>query len=186
MSKHDHKGQERPRRERRRRRALSGIPPNLGPTRAREAACLNLVLNLTAHAFDTTRAQILAPHRGRQWVSEARQVAIYLSNTICQVKLMDIAEWFGRDRTTVTYAMHRIEDRRDDPWFNVQLERLEDRLRAKMFELDLEVAGYPTMTRVKGQKTANGDDVPETIILRSARGRVMTYRPVDFSAQKKS
>jgi chromosomal replication initiation ATPase DnaA len=55
----------------------------------------------------------------------ARQLAMYLCYTAFGLSLTRIAMAFGRDRSTVSYACHRVEDRRDEPQFDRWIESLE-------------------------------------------------------------
>lgn len=59
----------------------------------------------------------------------ARHVAMYLCYTAFELSLTRVAAAFGRDRSTVSYACHRIEDRRDEPQFDYWIESLEAMLR---------------------------------------------------------
>ena len=84
-----------------------------------------VVEQIVALAFDIPAGDLRAPTRCRAPVAFARQVAMYLMHVACGQSLTDIGGHFGRDRTTVAYACGLIEDRRDDPAFDVSLERLE-------------------------------------------------------------
>ena len=75
--------------------------------------------------FDIPLDEIERPNRAVAPVCEARHVAIYLAHVVFQVPLTAWPGEFGRDRTTVAYAVRRIEDRRDDAAFDAQLDRLE-------------------------------------------------------------
>lgn len=65
-------------------------------------------------------------------VAFARQLAMYLCHVAANMSLREISSAFGRDRTTVSHACHAIEDRRDCPTFDRQIELLEKEFRAKM------------------------------------------------------
>ncbi|HDZ72506.1 MAG TPA: hypothetical protein ENH55_06940 [Aurantimonas coralicida] len=69
--------------------------------------------------------EIERPGRAIASVCEARHVAMYLAHVAFQVPLSAMANGFGRDRTTIAYAIRRIEDRRDDQAFDSAVERLE-------------------------------------------------------------
>jgi chromosomal replication initiation ATPase DnaA len=62
-------------------------------------------------------------------VCRARQLAMYVSNVVCGVGMSACARAFGRDRSTVSYACHRIEDEHDDPGFDQRLDALERLIR---------------------------------------------------------
>lgn len=62
----------------------------------------------------------------------ARQTAMYLAHVVGQLTLSDVAVLFGRDRTTVSHGCINIEDRRDSPLFDLQLDYMEKRLRERI------------------------------------------------------
>ncbi|MEZ5920228.1 MAG: helix-turn-helix domain-containing protein [Parvularculaceae bacterium] len=68
-------------------------------------------------------------------VAFARQLAMYLCHVVGDMSLRDVAAAFGRDRTTVSHACHAIEDRRDCPLYDKQIEYLEARLRDSVREI---------------------------------------------------
>ena len=85
-----------------------------------------LALAIAAAAFDVPPVEISAPKRRGADVAAARHVAIYLAHIVFQASMQSVAEAFGRDRTSVAHAVHRVEDRRDDPAFDRLMERLEE------------------------------------------------------------
>jgi chromosomal replication initiation ATPase DnaA len=84
---------------------------------------------LIAHLCGISIHDLLA-RRGRARVVFARQTAMYLMRVIYGLTLTEIAAYFGRDRSTVSYACQRIENLRDDPCFDHQLTQLEGLLRS--------------------------------------------------------
>jgi len=68
---------------------------------------------------------------GRQ-AAFARQVAMYLLQTVFDMTMTRAAELFARDRSTVSHALKVIEDSRDDPVFNRKLEKVEDFLQQSL------------------------------------------------------
>ena len=72
--------------------------------------------------------QLLLPSRGEAEVALARQLAMYLMHVVLGRLYQDVGRFFGRDRTTVSYACALIEDLRDDPEFDAEVSRLERRL----------------------------------------------------------
>lgn len=65
-------------------------------------------------------------------VAFARQLAMYLCHVAANMSLREISTSFGRDRTTVSHACHAIEDRRDCPTFDKQIEFLENEFRGRI------------------------------------------------------
>ncbi len=88
-----------------------------------------LTLSLITNVFRVTRKALLAPTRQQAHVALARQVAMYLLHVCGGVTLRETGRCFGRDRTTVAHACARVEDRRDDPLFDLALDHLERALR---------------------------------------------------------
>lgn len=56
----------------------------------------------------------------------ARQVAVYLCQTVFNMSIPRVAELFSRDRTTITHALAVVEESREDPVFNRKLMKMED------------------------------------------------------------
>ncbi len=65
-------------------------------------------------------------------VAFARQLAMYLCHVTANMSLREISDLFNRDRTTVSHACHAIEDRRDCPTFDKQIEFLEKEFRGRI------------------------------------------------------
>ncbi len=89
--------------------------------------CRNVVLvqELTAAAFDIAVEELRAATRGRARCAEARQVAMYLCRVTLAWTYQQIGDAFGRDRTTATYACHKVEDLRDDVMYDRLISDLE-------------------------------------------------------------
>lgn len=87
------------------RRTLRGL------ARDREAA---RIVDLVAAARGVTRTEILSGHRCSNGTVAARQLAMYLVHTLLGRTYLEVGRLFGRDRTTVSHACARIEDRRDE------------------------------------------------------------------------
>lgn len=61
-------------------------------------------------------------------IANARMVAMYLVATLLNLNLTHTGLIFGRDRTTVRHALARVEDKMDDPSFDLLIQRLKDEL----------------------------------------------------------
>jgi len=85
-------------------------------------------LSIAARSCGVDPAQ-MSTDRRRTSVAFARQLAMYLCHVVGDMSLRDVARAFDRDRTTVSHACHAIEDRRDNPVFDRQVEFLENELR---------------------------------------------------------
>ena len=93
------------------------------------------VLELVAAARGVTKAQLLQPGRGTGDIALSRQLAMYLMHVSLQRIYSEVGVFFERDRKTVSYACSVIEDRRDDPAFEAELQRLEAELAADRKEV---------------------------------------------------
>ena len=118
----------------RRERSADWSPPlhelpavlEFGPRRRDRAGwCL---LRFVAAARGVPTRQLLASSRGEADVAQPRQLAMYLMHVVLGRLYLDVGRFFGRDRTTVSYACALIEDMRDDAEFDAEVSRLERRL----------------------------------------------------------
>ena len=87
------------------RRAVRGL------ARDREAG---RIIALVAASRGVTREEILSGRRCSNEVAGARQLAMYLVHTLLGRTYLEVGRLFGRDRTTVSHACARTEDRRED------------------------------------------------------------------------
>jgi chromosomal replication initiation ATPase DnaA len=101
-------------------------PPSRESGDAAEVAdrVLALVESIVARVYMVEHGDLHSPTRGLAHVAHARQIAMYLAHVICGVRLADVGRGFGRDRTTVAHACEAVEDRRDDPTFDLTLEQV--------------------------------------------------------------
>ncbi|MEZ5947078.1 MAG: helix-turn-helix domain-containing protein [Hyphomonas sp.] len=83
-----------------------------------------LAAALTAFALGLKAEDVLRGDRGSKASSRARQIAMYLLRAGLGMSLSRVARTFRRDRTTVSYSCHLIEDMRDDPDFDIWIEQL--------------------------------------------------------------
>ncbi|WP_206454846.1 helix-turn-helix domain-containing protein [Aurantimonas marina] len=99
--------------------------PIIETDRQAVARTCRLAREIAGAFFAIPVREIEQPGRAIASVCEARHVAMYLVHVVFQIPLSAMAEGFGRDRTTIAYAVRRIEDRRDDQAFDAAVERLE-------------------------------------------------------------
>lgn len=83
-------------------------------------------------------ALMIAEKRGAE-LARARQTAMYLAHVVGQLSLNEVADHFNRDRSTVSHACINIEDSRDSPIHEVQLEYMERLFRERI--RDAEASG---------------------------------------------
>lgn len=89
---------------------------------AREVAC---------EGFNISHSDLIGRSRSG-CLPLARQTSMYLAHVVGQLTLNEVAILFRRDRTTVSHACVNIEDRRDSPLFDLQLDYMEKRLRERI------------------------------------------------------
>jgi chromosomal replication initiation ATPase DnaA len=97
--------------------------------RRRDEAVAKLAAGAASYALGVDVDEITGEVRGAADVAFARQVAMYLCHVAFELSLGRVAVAFGRDRSTVAYACHSIEDRRDDDAFDDWIDALETMLR---------------------------------------------------------
>lgn len=102
------------------RRCSHHKPPILSSGLARR-----VVEQAVAMAFQVPLREIRARTRRRAPIAFARQVAMYLAHVAYGLTLTEVGALFARDRTTVAHTCGIVEDRRDDPIFDIFLDHLE-------------------------------------------------------------
>lgn len=99
------------------------------PDPRRDRAAAAFVTSLVAMATGIPAREIAGPTRARAPAARARQMAMYLAHVGYAWPMARVAVAFGRDRTTASHAVHRIEDLRDDADFDAQISAMEACLR---------------------------------------------------------
>jgi len=99
--------------------------------RDRDAAFL---VNLVAEASGVPALLLLHRSRCDADAADARQLAMYLMHVILQRSYNEIGRYFGRDRTTVAHACGRVEDKREESWFESFVIGLEGELAGYLAE----------------------------------------------------
>lgn len=117
-----------------------------------------LAKEVVCEGYGVSHGQLHEEPRGDNRLTLARQTAMYLAHVVGQLTLNEVAEVFSRDRSTVSHGCIHIEDRRDSPIFDAQVEYMEKRLRERIDEyrrarLARGNSGYETH--------AGGEDGPE-------------------------
>lgn len=116
------------------------------------------VVRLVACALQIDEGDMLSGRRGTAEVARARQIAMYLLHTSLSVSYMDVADMFGRDRTTVSHACRTVEDLRDDPMHDDMLLKLDEMvdLARSMSRAELHVAGQADHEPDRDEPPAKG------------------------------
>lgn len=78
-----------------------------------------------AAAFGVPVAGLRARTRSAARTAFARQTAMYVAHVALGLSYRDAGRMFGRDRTTAAYACRVVEERRDDPGVDAQVQSLE-------------------------------------------------------------
>jgi chromosomal replication initiation ATPase DnaA len=101
-------------------------------------------LSVASKACGVQVAEMTAANRRRAQVAFARQMAMYLCHVVGKMSLRDVAIEFERDRTTVGHACHAIEDRRDCPVFDKQIDYLEKEMTHRIAMLVEQATAAPS------------------------------------------
>jgi len=88
------------------------------------------LLQLVALARGVQPSQLVHRARCRSRVAVARQLAMYLMHVALGWQYAEVGQFFGRDRTTVSHACAVIEDMREAPGFDAEVEQLETLIEA--------------------------------------------------------
>jgi len=76
------------------------------------------MIDIAAAMFEVSGRELREPGRSSSAVSRVRQIAMYVAHVSLCLTMREVGAGFARDRTTVMYACHLIEDMRDDPEFD--------------------------------------------------------------------
>jgi len=74
----------------------------------------NKIVLLVAKYSKISPELIMHHSRCRSNIADARQLAMYLVHVYLGYSMTAVGGFFGRDRTTVSHACARVEDRRDE------------------------------------------------------------------------
>src|SRR5258707_5687118 len=82
---------------------------------AQKPLCAGVTKILVAQAYGVTLDEMRAATRCTSQAAFARQIAMYLAHVVFQLSIAAVAQAFARDRSTVCYAIQRIEALRENP-----------------------------------------------------------------------
>jgi chromosomal replication initiation ATPase DnaA len=88
-----------------------------------DVALARAAVSLVEYAVRIPVQDIVSSTRGSRMAAFARQVAMDHCHVGGGLFFGRVAEAFGRDRSTIAYACHMIEDRRDDCVFDDRIWR---------------------------------------------------------------
>ncbi len=105
---------------------LDNSGPALGRRRQeKNVEICDALIDLLSAFFGVSGAELRSPLRCRREVSQVRQLGMYLAHTSFGMVMREVAIGFSRDRTTVMYACHLVEDSRDDEDYDAVVSTLE-------------------------------------------------------------
>lgn len=84
------------------------------------------VNQMIAAAYEISGERLLRRDRGVIKVNRPRQISMYLMNTALSLKFTEIAEFYDKDRTTVSHACRVIEEMRDNVEFDMRILEFEN------------------------------------------------------------
>lgn len=99
--------------------------PAGGPRGERAVELCEGMIDIVAALFNVPGKELRRSGRTDQSITRVRQIAMYVSHVVLRLSMNEIGQGFGRDRTTVLYACHLIEDLRDDEDFDCLVARTE-------------------------------------------------------------
>lgn len=83
------------------------------------------IIDMLSQLFNVSSKELRAPTRSSKPVARVRQIGMYVARVGLCMRVADIADGFCRDRSTVIYACHLIEDMRDDVEFDAIISKTE-------------------------------------------------------------
>lgn len=76
------------------------------------------LIDIAAALFNVSSKELRRPGRATLDITRVRQIAMYVGHVVLRLNMSDVGRGFDRDRTTVLYACHLVEDMRDDADFD--------------------------------------------------------------------
>ena len=76
------------------------------------------LIDIASALFNVSGKELRRSGRTSLGVARVRQIAMYVGHVALGLSMNEIGRGFGRDRTTVLYACHLVEDMRDDDDFD--------------------------------------------------------------------
>ena len=95
-------------------------------------------IDLMSALFGMSSREIRCAGRPSRDATRVRHLAMYIAHVTLRLSMKEVGVGFQRDRTTVLYACHQVEDMRDDPDFD-QMAALAERVVTAAFKNSMEV-----------------------------------------------
>lgn len=99
-------------------RITDGARAPHGMKRDRAVEWCDCLIDIAAALFSVSGKELRQPGRSTLGIARVRQIAMYVGHVVLRLSMSDVGRGFGRDRTTVLYACHLVEDMRDDADFD--------------------------------------------------------------------
>ncbi|WP_275789625.1 helix-turn-helix domain-containing protein [Pararhizobium gei] len=81
-------------------------------------ACCRAVRELTAEMVMLVTERVALRRDRRRLNCHVQQISMYVCHVVLQLSMTDVANAFGRSRSTVGHACQTVEDRREDSAYN--------------------------------------------------------------------
>ncbi|MEQ1950746.1 helix-turn-helix domain-containing protein [Mesorhizobium yinganensis] len=98
-------------------RVKPGLPAS-GRRGERVMEVCEAMIDVCAALYGVSSKEIRQTCKSAPEIIRVRQIAMYVTHTALGVSMQEVGRGFARDRTTVRYACHVIEDLRDDDDFD--------------------------------------------------------------------
>lgn len=97
-----------------------------GKMRDEEAlAICDGMIDILAACFALPSRELRSDGRAAAPVARVRQIGMYVCHVVLGLTMLEVANGFVRDRSTVVHACHLIEDMRDDREFDAIVSTIE-------------------------------------------------------------
>lgn len=93
--------------------------------RQRNIELCDALIDLLGPTFGVCSKELRSPKRCVRSIARVRQIGMYVAHTYFGMTMSEVAVGFARDRTTVMYACHLVEDLRDDMDFDAVVSSFE-------------------------------------------------------------
>jgi len=103
-----------------------------GGTEERAISTCDGVIDIFSALFGIPGRDIRSRNRENRTVAQTRHMAMYVAHVVLGLTMREVGLGFGRDRTSVVYACHLVEDMRDDVAFD-QLVAMAERVVSAAF-----------------------------------------------------
>ena len=99
------------------RALMPRMAPRGGTRRDEVREICEAMQDILAACFSVSGRELRAQGRTRAEICRVRQIGMYVAHVIAGLSMIEVGCGFQRDRSTVAYACHLVEDLRDDPDF---------------------------------------------------------------------